>query len=506
MKGRYLIVMNICFMMLAGIQCRQAEELSSNGESKITVLYPGDEYFLNPFGGSAADHLVFLPLFVHDENGELQPKLAERWEHSPDYRIWTIHIRRDIKWHDGAPVTAHDVKFSMELWAHPDVGMSTHGETITVLDDFTFKVGYKKPSRNILDAWQVFYPKHLLENLDSKEVQNWEFWTHPVGNGPYRYVRHVPKTMMVFEVDSDYPLGKPRIERVVIKFGGSSELTELLSGNVDAVAYIEIMDILKLKGDPRFTVYHMIYPQLLIAIHWNHRHPFFCDPVVRRALTLAINRRELYEVLNIPETVPVFDVTFSERQFRRGELPEPLPFNRKLASHLLEEAGWQDSDADGIREKDGEEFRFSMLVSDRTLMDEKPAVYIQEQLRRVGVRMEITSFDFLLLHHRYITDEFDAAIYIFNNFPGLTWHYSSIGYDNPRIAYLHKSAGITMDLDKLDNIYLELMAIHKEDIPLTFLYPNVYGFIARKFIRGLSTPFHADPILSIEHLWIEDKD
>jgi len=490
--------------MLSSFSCSKGDH-TKHDDSTITILYQGDEYFLNPLGGNnAADHLIFLPLFIHDENGELQPKLAERWEHSPDYRTWTIHIRRNINWHDGTPVTAHDIKFSMELWAHPDIMMSAPVDTITVLDDYTFKVVYKKPSRNIFDVWQVFYPEHLLKNLDPKNIETWEFWTHPVGNGPYRYVRHVPKTMMEFEVNPDYFLGKPRIERVVIKFGGSSELTELLSGNVDAVTYVDIMDILKLKGDPRFTAYHMIYPQLLLAIQWNHRHPLFGDPVIRRALTLAINRRELNEALNIPETVPNFDVTFSERQFQRGQLPEPLSFNRKLAFKLLEDAGWRDMDGDGIRERDGKEFRFSMLVSNRTLSDEKPAVYIQEQLRRVGVRMEITTLDLFLLHRRYMEGDFDAAIHIFNNFPGLTWHYSSIGYDNPRIFQLHKSAEITMDLDKLDDIYRELMTIHSEELPLTFLYPNLYGFIARKFIRGLSSPFRTDPVMYMEHLWIEE--
>ena len=139
-------------------------------------------------------------------------------------------------------------------------------------------------------------------------------------------------------------------------------------------------------------------------------------------------------------------------------------------------------------------------------MDEKPAVYIQEQLRKVGVRMEITSLEFLLLHSRYKAGDFDAAIHVIDNFPGITWHYSYIGYDNPRIFQLHKSAEITMDPDKVDNIYQEIMALHSEDLPLTFLYPIVYGFIARKYIRGLSSPFRTDPVLYMEHLWIEEEE
>lgn len=135
--------------------------------------------------------------------------------------------------------------------------------------------------------------------------------------------------MMEFEANPDYFLGKPRIERVVIRFSGGSGLTELLSGNVDVIDLADRIDILKLKDDPRFVVYHWINPCIFIAIYWNHRHPFFHDPIIRRAITLAINRRELHKVLFLPEVLRIFDVPFSMRQFRQGELPEPLQFNPK---------------------------------------------------------------------------------------------------------------------------------------------------------------------------------
>jgi peptide/nickel transport system substrate-binding protein len=309
--------------------------------------------------------------------------------------------------------------------------------------------------------------------------------------------------MMELEANPDYMAGKPRIERVVLKFGGTSKLTELLSGNVDIITYVSLLDILELKEDPNFVVYHWINPNVYIAVCWNHRHPFFNDPVIRRALTLAINREELLEVLNMPEMLSVFDVPFTRRQYLTGELPEPLSYNPKLASQLLEQAGWLDSDGDGIREKNGEKFQFSMLISDREFSDEKPAVYIQDQLSKVGVQMEISPLAFLLLHRRYRAGDFDAAIHVFNDFPGTTASYSSIGYDNPRIFHLHKMAETIMDPEELDDIYGEIMEIHMKDVPLTFLFHVVNSTIARKSIKGLSTPFYADPILCMEHLWIE---
>ncbi|MGD8538816.1 MAG: peptide ABC transporter substrate-binding protein [Candidatus Aminicenantes bacterium] len=499
--------MSLCLIGLFCICCSQDRDRISSAESKVKVLYPGDEYFMNPMGegGFGADRLVFLPLLTSDEKGELLPHLATHWEHSLDYRTWTIHIRKDVKWHDGLPVTAHDIKFSMELWDHAELLMSAPSAKITVFDDFSFNVTYKKPSRNILNDWQVFYPKHLLENLDPAEIETWEFWTQPVGNGPYRYARHVSKTMMELEANPAYFKRKPKIERVIFKFGGASRVTELLSGDVDIITNVSRLEILELKDDPRFSVYHWINPNAFIAIHWNHRHPFFGDPLIRRALTHAINRQELLDVLNMPDVLPIFDVPFTKRQLWRGELPEPLSFNPELASQLLEKAGWRDRDIDGIRQKNAKKFRFSILVSDREFSDEKPAVYIKEQLRKVGVRMEITPLAFSLLHRRYKAGDFDAAIHVFENLPGTTMWYSYFGYDNPPIFHLHKLAETTADLDELDNIYKEIMAIHRRDIPITFLYHVVNSTVSRKSIKGLSTPFRADPILSMEHLWIEEN-
>jgi len=112
----------------------------------------------------------------------------------------------------------------------------------------------------------------------------------------------------------------------------------------------------------------------------------------------------------------------------------------------------------------------------------------------------------MLLYNQLMKGDFESVIYMFYNFPGNTMSYSAIGFDNPRIFQLHKSAEITMDLDKLDNIYRELMTIHSEEIPVTFLFPYLSSFVARKSIRGLSSPFRVDPVINMEHLWIEEED
>ena len=339
-------------MAYAAVGCGRDPHRARAEQFTITVLPSSRaEWAFGPFGWTS-QFLVFLPLVTRNAKGELEGRLAESWEHSPDYCDWTIHLRKDVRWQDGVSVTAHDIKFTLDLLSNPEVlEIPPDAVSTKVLDNYTYTLKYHKPAGGSpLDDRTVYYPKHLLEKLDPKNCYDWDFWTHPVGDGPYRFVRYVAKTMIELEANPDYYRGKPRIQRVVLKYGAAELLTELLSGNVDVI-HTNRMDLLKLEGDPRFQAFDYMTGSV-VAVVWNQRHPLFRDPRVRRALTLAINRRELHQVLNLPENTPVFDVLFTPEQFWRGALPAPLPYDPEQAKRLLEEAGWRDGDANGVRKRE----------------------------------------------------------------------------------------------------------------------------------------------------------
>lgn len=495
-----------CALLLPGLGCARDQE---RGSSAITVSYPGDERVFGPYWEMPAKFLVFLPLVALDERGELEGRLARRWEHSPDYRTWTIHLRTDVRWHDGVPVTAHDVKFTHDLFAHPDVLWDPLGSaTVEVQNDSTYTVTYAANVADPLSAWTVYYPKHLLEKLPPKEFARWDFWTRPVGNGPYRYVKHVPQTFVELEANPNYFGGKPRIQRVILKLTTNAGLTDLLSGEVDAAAYLSSTEKLKVSRDPRFAVYHEVYDDQLRAIAWNQSHPALRDARVRRAFTLAINRRELLGVLNLPQDLPIVDVLSTSRQFRRGGLPEPLPHDPVRAAELLAAAGWRDANRDGIREREGTQLSIRLLISTE---DEPEAIFVQDALRRVGARIEIDRLDLNLVRRRIRAGEFDATIRTFGN--GLDGNFgqlkmfgpdSPIGYRNSRVWALLEAARRTFHPDSLDAIYRELMPIFQAEIPMTFLHPGVLHVAARRHVTGLSSPYRAEPTVWMEHLWLED--
>ncbi len=300
-SSRRSILAHVWLLCVAGLGCGPGGDRAGADVSTLTVLYPGEERILGPYWDMPAKFLMFLPLVAYDEEGELEGRLAKRWEHSADYRTWTIHLRPDVLWHDGVPFTAQDVKYTLDMKKNPDVlAVAPDAYSVAVLDDSTLTITDNTGvGINPLDAWMVYYPRHLLKDLDPGELASWDFWTHPVGNGPYRYVRHVPKTMMEFEANPDYYAGRPRIDRLILKFGESS-VAELLSGNVDVGGWVIPSEALKLAQDDRFRVYweDSGTPR---AILWKASHRLFRDVRVRRALTHAINRRELHQVLNLPE-------------------------------------------------------------------------------------------------------------------------------------------------------------------------------------------------------------
>lgn len=481
----------------------------SRSTSVIVAYWGGD---LNPDTDDSVKFLVFLPLVAEDEQGELEGRLLRSWENSPDSREWTLHLRSDVRWHDGTPVTGHDIAFTLQLLRRPEIAPDffsvTDFESVSVPDDSTVILRFSEPSQP-LDPWDVYYPRHLLERLDPARFYEWDFWTHPVGNGPYRVVRHVPRASIEFEANPEYFRGKPSIERVVLRLVTSDAgLSDVLKGDVDVVWGADETQIPKLAAAPLFRPYFAPYTQVGRAIYWKSDHPLFRDPRVRRALSQAVNRPELRRLLNLPESVPILDGFATPRQFRRGEFPEPLPYDRAAAAELLAAAGWLDRDADGVREREGREFSFVALVGSWPGFEEM-AVYVQEAFRRVGVAVELRRVDIGLLLARLKEGDFEAAFALAVAGPWLgQFRFGEgppLGYRSAQATDILNRLAIATEPSDVDRLYSEFMDILRADYPLTLLLPSVETHFAHHRIRGLSSPWRADPLRYMEELWVEGE-
>ena len=505
-------ILPFCFLLVfVCYSCKNKSESDIEESSKIIVLYWGDErIFFQDYSGMEASFMMFLPLAKRAGNlwGKPIGMLAKNWEHSEDYREWTIHLRKNIRWHDGVAVTAHDIKFTIDLrnQSFPNLFRSV---SVQVVDDYKLVFSSKNPF-NGLDTWDVYYPKHLLKDLDPEDFFNWDFWTEPIGNGPYRYVRHVPQTMIEVESNPDYFLGEPKIKHVVLKFAKDMSLIELISGNVDILPYASRNFLIKLDGDERFESYYWT-GSFVHSIYWNHNNPLFENKRIRKALTMAINRKELIQVLNYPEGLPIIDALVTKRQLKKNSYPEPVPYDPEKAIQILEEEGWLLTEGEDVRERNGNKFQFTILFNDHNSM----LLYVQDQFRRIGIQMEIQTLDDSFLLQRQSSGEYDALCRTAQLTPSKhqRWdhyknygHTSTFGYNNPQMDSLLQIADTTIDPEKLDSLYDQIGTIFNEDIPVTFLFQQVETHIVNRKIKGLKSPYKADPLYNMEHLWIDESN
>ncbi len=515
-RSMRLLTRRLAIPLIAGLGfgCGSASEDADRGAT-MTILMDGDD--VNEIRLWAPKYLLWLPL-VDRYGPDIRPRLAESWEHSPDYRTWTFHLRDDVRWHDGVPVTAHDVAFSLELFAHPDVLFPARGpalwvDSISVPDDHTITLALTRPVGDLPGGWMVVFPRHLLHDLDPADFYEWDFWTRPVGNGPYRFVRHVPKTMLELESNPDFYAGEPAIKRVVVKFRSADPVIELTSGGADVAGGLGPAAVLRFKADPRFVVYYRYDWGVLQVIYWNQRHPLFADATVRRALSHAIDRRALSRMLNFPEEMPlvggVSNKDLVDHPYTRGGGDQGLTYDPETAKRLLEQAGWIDRDGDGIRERAGREARFTLLTLSEYIPDgAAQALLIQHQLRSVGVAVEIRPVDWAAAQDAYRAGDFEAMIATVENAPSSilrAWfgELSGFGYYEAEAVRLLHALDAELDPEAQDTLYARINEIFHRDTPVTFLFPMIEPDVAHRRIRGLRQGWPAF-LGNAEELWIEE--
>jgi len=186
-----------------------------------------------------------------------------------------------------------------------------------------------------------------------------------------------------------------------------------------------------------------------------------------------------------------------------------LPYDPVQARALLEAAGWQDRDGDGVREREGRPFRFTATVSGGDQDYDRLAVYVQAQFRQLGVQMEVQFLDIPLVWDRFTGGDFEAVLHHHQPGPGSLrrdfGRNNRIGYHNPDMVRLTDQAAATADPDELDRIYLALTEILRADLPMTRLVIRTVPTFVHRRVEGLSTPFHASPDTYIEDLWLEHE-
>lgn len=447
---------------------------------------------------------VLGPTLLTAGDDAFEPQLARRWVRRDSVTV-AFELDPRARWHDGVPVTARDVLFTFGRARDPGlapklarllrsiVAVEAEGEGTVV---FRFTHAY---AEQVYDA--VFHvaplPAHLLDTIPPAELGRSAFVSRPVGDGPYRWVRGVPGTLIELAANEEFFLGRPDIERVVVRVAADADarINLLLSGEADAMDNIppppsnlrrvaEHRD-LRLVRVPSPTVGYLLYNQRDPRDR-TRPHPILADPAVRRALTLGLDRPTLVRAV-LGETASVPYGPVSPLLWIRHGAPAPSPADRSTARRLLAGRGWVDRDGDGIRERDGVPLSLELTYPGTSGIRRQMALLIQAQWRGVGVHAELVQLDGPVWNERRSGGRFDVDFSAAVQDPspsGLVQSWSCAGssnvagYCDPGVDSLLEGA-IRGQGDPAKQWHAVLRRIEWTS-PAAFLYAPVYVYAVRR--------------------------
>lgn len=445
--------------------------------------------------------MVFNGLVKYNENLELVGDLAESWEVEDGGLVIIFHLRKGVRWHDGEPFTAEDVKFTYEALISPDVPTPYSGdfkkvESVEIPDPHTVKVIYKEPFSPGLSSWGMpVMPAHILKGQD---LLNTEFARDPVGTGPYKFIKWKTGQRIDLVSNKDYFEHRPYIDRYIYRIIPDPDTTflELQTLNVDAMGlsplqFSRLTDTKRFKKDfQKFS-----YPSFgYTYMGYNLENEMFKDKRARRAINYAVNKEEIIDgVLLGHGKVSTGPFPYDSWAYNRDV--EPAPYNREKAVALLKEAGWTDSDNDGWINKDGRRFEFTILTNQGNIMRMNTAQIIQGRLKDVGIKVNIRVLEWSVFLNEFVNKKrFDAILlgWILSRDPDCydIWHSSKVkpgefnvlGYSNTEVDGLLDEGRRTFDKEERKRIYNRIHELIYDDQPCLFIYvPDSLIAVNRRF-------------------------
>lgn len=462
-----------------------------------------NESSVSEFWSMANDSLATRNLLEPDT---FEPQLAVDWEISEDKKTYLIKLRKGVYWHNftdpttgesfrDVEVTANDFAFFVEVMRNPDVpcaplrGYYKDLDALEVIDEHTFRVTWKEPYflSESLTLGLSPLPRHFyrFKDTQSEFVENVERNRMIVGCGPWQFESWDRGRELVFRRFENYYGPKPHLleRRIRVIQEPSARLLALRNGEVDRVGLLpdQWVDQTNDAGfEDKFDKFKYS-ARAYSYIGYNMRRKPFDDRRVRLAMTHLVNRerilRDVYRGLGQIVTGNFYiNTPFYDKSIR------PWPFDIDKARELLAEAGWSDTDGDGILDKDGEDFEFTFMAITGSKLQERVAAIIKEDFARAGIVMNVLSVEWSVYTQRLDSREFDVCSLGWNlgyeSDPYQVWHSSQaelprgsnhVGFVNEEADKIIESAREVFDLDKRIEMYHRFHEILHEEQPYTFL-------------------------------------
>ncbi len=465
------------------------------------------------------DKTLFSTLVKYELRGgsiQVVPDLAESWTANASLTEYTFKLRRGAKWHDGRPVTADDVKFTIEAQLNPKVNAGMAGvvspiSQVTAVDPATVRMTLHAPyaSLPVMLGYNIaIVPKHLLEGQDLNQPV--AFIQHPVGSGPFKFKSFAQDSHLEVEANKDYYGGAPLLDGIVFKVipDGNARLAQLKSGDIDFTV-IDPPQLAAVQGVPNLQVRRA--PQVnyyFFAI--NHERPIFADVRVRQALSYAIDKQAIVKnILKGDGRVATGPINPLLAPYYNPNV-EAYPYSLEKAQSLLAEAGWRKGPDGVLADAKGEKFTLLFNGPKGYPVMEQVITYAQQQYQKLGAQVTLDIVDWPVHLKKYHDREYDLLMewWITPPNPDLYDHYYSKSsnnwwsYKNDAIDRMLVAARTEPDEKKRIAMYHDLQARLAKDVPVIYLYypPELQAMNTRT--QGLPLIGYRDALTWMTKVWL----
>jgi peptide/nickel transport system substrate-binding protein len=485
----------LCVAVASVLSCSEKGSRMARG-GILVVGEISDFEDLNPMATTDAHardvyNLLFLSLL--DEQADFrtfEPRLASSYEFNDDRKRLTFHLRRDVYWSDGVQVTARDVEATFHAQTDPAViwasrRLKEHIDSVEVIDDYTVVYHFNEVyPYQLMDANDgAILPAHILEAVPPEQIPSIPISEIPT-NGPFRLELWLRgQSLTIVPYDRYYEEGKPYLDKVVFKVipDQVTLLTQLKSGEINCMESVPPGEVKDLgERYPHLRVFD--FPtRAYNYIGWNEARPPFDNRSVRRAMTLAIDRKRIIENLCYGFAEECKS-PFVPLIWAYNPNIEPLPYDPERARKLLADEGFIDRDGDGWLDRGGKRFEFDLLTNYGNQIRVDTQIMVQEMLRGIGVKVNPIALEWTVMLDRVKSSDFDAMV---NSWRSGTkadlapiWSceargqggFNTIGYCNLKLDSLNAAAVKILDFDEAKPLFHRAQEMIYDDQPYTFLY------------------------------------
>lgn len=489
--------------------------------------------------------LINEPLLLVDHDSNVVPGLLvevptlENGGISPDFRTYTLTLRPGLVWDDGSPITAEDFVYTREWITNPENNSyATHGwervESIEVSDDgLTAVISLTEPNVFWLSEAVIgmgIVPKVAMERLGGRDAYN----NAPVGNGPFKFVEWVRGDHITFERNDSYFRGPAYLDRVIVRFipDQNAFVAQGIAGDYHvSLGHIEasIQDLESADNLQMVTTDWPFLERILLSQtvpgEPDTPHPILTDINVRKALAFSIDKQTIVDSLFFGINPIGVNQVQGTRWF--NENLEPYPYDPDEAVRLLEEAGWVDTDGDGIRENEGQRLSLTYSTTAGARTRESIQAIVQQNAADVGIELVIENyppptffggFEGILFGRKYELGQHANGIFSFDPNLGSWWHSESIptaenpfgnnatGWSDPRVDELLDEFNAGVDPARGEEILNEVQQIVYDNYPWIPLYQRAVIFTVGNNVHNVNpTTFgaHAGLFWESHNWWIE---